>query len=377
MGQHEPDPAISVPAVPLQLPCDTVIFDLPGIDPRPSRSSPENAAEECSRLHQPSPSEALELQASVTQSNPKHVLTFDVGGSHVSSGLCRLSDLQLLSTARESLHNIHSFSEFIDLLHRLGLRAGNGEPSITGAALAVPGPFDHDAGVSLMQHKLQYLYQQDLRSALAARFGWQPQQVRFLNDAAAYLLGEIGAGAALGAERAVGITLGTGIGSAFAAHGRHLTSGPGVPPGGEIWNYPYAGATVEDLLSTRRLQTDYAALAGPNAAPREVAAIAASAPVDDHARQVFSLFGTHLGQVLRDVIAPFHPGIVVIGGGISRSASLFLPAAQAEIRGLGFRVVPSTLLDRAPLVGAAHFWREESTQVQTTSPLQPSTAGLH
>lgn len=289
--------------------------------------------------------------------NSHHVLTYDVGGSHISAGLCRLPDLELVRIISGSLHDISTFIGFVDLLHRLGIEAAASEQDIAGASLAVPGPFDHEAGVSLMEHKLQYLYGKNLRTALATSFGWQPRQIRFLNDAAAYLLGEIGAGAAVGTERAVGLTLGTGIGSAFAIHGRHLTQGTGVPPGGEIWNYPYAGATVEDLISTRRIKADFTAL---TSADMEVADIAAAAPHDANARQVFTTFGVNLGRVLRDVIAPFRPDIVVLGGGISRSAQLFLPAAQDQIRGLGFRVVPSTLLDRAPLVGAAHFWREET-----------------
>jgi glucokinase len=60
--------------------------------------------------------------------------------------------------------------------------------------------------------------------------------------------------------------------------------------------------------------------------------------------------------VLRDVIAPFRPDMAVIGGGIARSAELFLPIAEEQIEGLGFRVVQSALQDQAPLVGAAHFW---------------------
>ncbi len=293
-------------------------------------------------------------------SRSEHVLTFDVGGSHVTAGLCRLTDLELIRIANGSLHDINSFSSFVELLHRLGTEAAASQAPLAGASLAVPGPFNLQAGISLMEHKLQYLYNQDLRRALARSFGWQPEQVRFLNDAASYLLGEIGKGAVEGADRAAGLTLGTGIGSAFAVHGRHVTSGEGVPPGGEIWNYPYAGATVEDLISTRRLKADYTAITGTD---KEVSDIAAAAATDPAARQVFNDFGLHLGQVLRDVIAPFHPDMVVIGGGISRSANLFLPVAEREIQGLDFSVVTSTLLDRAPLVGAAQFWREETAIV--------------
>jgi glucokinase len=254
------------------------------------------------------------------------------------------------------LEGIASFDDFVNLLHRLGREAAGDEKNIAGASLAVPGPFDCEAGVSLMEHKLQFLYRKDLRGALAAKFSWSPDQLRFLNDACSFLLGEVGAGSVRGAARAAGLTLGTGVGSAFAVDGRAVTEGKGVPPGGEIWDYPYAGGTVEDLISTRKLKADYLALTGRD---EEVVAIAKAAQTEPAARQVFEAFGSNLGHVLRDVIAPFMPDMVVIGGGISRSASLFLPHAERKIAGMGFSVVTSTLLDQAPLVGAAQYWREE------------------
>jgi glucokinase len=185
-----------------------------------------------------------------------------------------------------------------------------------------------------------------------------PTQLAFLNDAAAFLLGEAAAGAAHGAERAIGIALGTGIGSAFAVNGEWVTSGGGVPPGGEIWNYPYRGGIVEDLISTRALRKDYRDRTGRD---EEVAAIAAAAGTDADARVVFEQFGTNLGEVLRDVCGKFAPAIVVIGGGISRSAQLFLPSAEKQLHGLGFTLVPARLLDEAHLVGAASYWRRNAT----------------
>lgn len=284
------------------------------------------------------------------------VLTYDVGGSHVNAGLCRLADLRILRVAGADLHAVSSFEQFADLLLKLGREAAAEETNIAGASLAVPSPFDCVAGVSQMEHKLTYLYGKSLRNALAERFGWTPDRLRFLNDACAYLLGEMGAGSVKGAHRAAGLTLGTGVGSAFAVDGHAVVVGEGVPPGGEIWNYPYAGGTVEDLISTRRIKADYAALTGED---KDVAAIAAGAATDAAARQVFEDFGLHLGNVLRDVIAPFRPNMVVLGGGISRSSQLFMPFTDEVTHGLGFRVVMSALMDRAPLAGAGQFWREE------------------
>ncbi len=292
----------------------------------------------------------------MTSFDSQFVATFDVGGSHIGAGLCRLSDLALIRTASGPLAAIDSFDAFADLVRSLGAEVA-GETRLAGVSLAVPGPFDHDAGVSLMQHKLTYLYGKDLRAALAARFGFATQRIRFLNDAAAYVLGEVGAGSLKGTTRSAGLTLGTGVGCAFVVNSRHITSGNGVPPGGEIWNFPYAGRTVEDLISTRAIKAAYAARTGNE---KEVAELAASVQTDPEARAVFENFGTDLGRVLRDVIAPFHPERVMLGGGIARSAQLFLAAAEREIAGLGFTVVTTALGDQAPLAGAGQFWRETS-----------------
>jgi glucokinase len=219
----------------------------------------------------------------------------------------------------------------------------------------MPGPFDYEKGISWMQHKLPYLYGFDLRGALAARLNLSPAKVRFLNDAAAHLHGEISAGAARGVGRAVSITLGTGIGSAFAVDGRVVRDGDGVPNGGEIWNLPYHGGILEDQISTRALQQSYLAQTGQTC---DVAAIAASASQDPVAASTFLEFGRILGVALATVLAAFGPDVVVLGGGISRSSQLFLPAAQAELKGLDAELRVSELGDQAPLVGAGAAWGE-------------------
>jgi glucokinase len=296
------------------------------------------------------------------------VLVYDVGGSHISAAVCvdRAYSLGPVITAP---HPIETTSNaFIHRLCSLGTEACAGRGAVTGAALAVPGPFDFVAGISLMQHKLPYLYGIDLRRELAQEFGWLPSQVRFLHDAAAFLLGEIGAGAARGVQRAAGITLGTGIGSALAVGGRVVTEGSGIPPGGEIWNQPYEGGIVEDFISTRAIQRDFKRRTGLQT---DVSSIAAAADNDLHAAEAFSIFGRHLGLALRKTLAAFAPEAVIIGGGIARSAHLFLPAALRELEDSDLRLRISELKDHAALVGAAVAWFNNSGRAND-SPLHPA-----
>jgi glucokinase len=262
---------------------------------------------------------------------------------------------------------------FVGLLHSLGVRASAGLEPVAGAELAFPGPFDFEAGVSRMKHKLPYLYGVDLRQEIAGSFAWEPGQVGFLHDSAAFLLGEIGAGAARGVARAVGITLGTGIGSAFAVDGRVVTEGYGVPPGGEVWDLPYEGGIIEDSVSTRGIRGNYERRTGHTC---EVAELAQAVDADPAAAEAFAEFGRHLGLALHGALAAFAPQVIVLGGGISRSPQLFLPAAQHGLESLGAELRVSALLDDAPLVGAGVAWfnSPHGTSLQPVNEAAPISA---
>ncbi len=283
------------------------------------------------------------------------LLSYDIGGSHITVGLCLLEPLTLLCMAVAPLRDAISSDAFIGLLHELGQQLMDGGDQATGASLAFPAPFAYDTGTSYMEHKLKSLYGVDLKTALADRFGWATEQIRFLNDADAALLGEAGAGAAQGAAKAVGIMLGSGIGFSFVQDGSLNDTAPGLPPDNEIWNLPFLDGIVEDSLSSRALEDDYGAR---TARHQSVEAIAQQAAIDPDARAVFHTFGGHLAQVLEEIVAPIGPEVIVFGGGISRSSHLFLPTARNQMNGSRIRLVPSVLLEKAPLLGAAMYWRD-------------------
>ena len=105
---------------------------------------------------------------------------------------------------------------------------------VDGVGIAVPAPFDYGRGVSLMEHKFRALYGRPVVSLLEEWFRdsqLEGAPVLVANDADLFALGEWWAGAARGRERMIGLTLGTGLGSGFVAHGRIVTGGPEVPTG--------------------------------------------------------------------------------------------------------------------------------------------------
>jgi glucokinase len=281
------------------------------------------------------------------------ILVFDVGGSHMAAGvfhpqsnsLGEIRDLHVLPGAESEL-----FFKTFESLVSITLPAPATPP---GIAIAIPSPFDYEHGISHMRHKFQLLYGVDLRSELSRRLGCPPDHIHFLNDAAASLIGEIHQGAARGARRATGITLGTGVGSAFAADGKIVVEGPGVPAAGEIWNQPHREGIVEDYLSTLAIQRSFEELTGKRP---QVCDIASSTSHRQEAQQSFERFGTELGKVLRQICGGFAPDRIVVGGGIARAADRFLVAAKAQLGDFQDRLFVSELFERAPLIGAGISW---------------------
>ena len=199
------------------------------------------------------------------------ILVFDVGGSHISGGVFHPDSIRVDRTHTLPVRETGSVDQFLLAFESLGKIMLPSHDAHAGVAVAIPNPFDYQGGISYMQHKYQQLYGKNLRDGRAERLECTPARVHFLNDAAAFLMGEIYQGAAIGVSRAVGITLGTGVGSAFAVDGKIVVAGRGVPAGNEIWNLPYRDGSVEDFISTRSIQRRYEQLTGMQVEVREIA----------------------------------------------------------------------------------------------------------
>jgi glucokinase len=284
----------------------------------------------------------------------ERILVFDVGGSHIASSLFCVSDMSLGVVKQINAPAEGSPVDVFESFKSLATMPPGDPHPFSGISVAMPNPFDYEQGVSYMRHKYQLLYGTDLRKGLAEYLRCEPGRIHFLNDAAAFLIGELYQGAARGVGRAVGLTLGTGVGSAFAVDGAIVTEGSGVPPGGEIWNLPYGDSIVENVVSTTAIQRLYEQLTGDRAEVHEIA----SQERGRLARKTFEDFGRELGRVLRQTCLAFAPEKIIIGGGISRAASLFQQALEEELGDPSIHLSVSSLFDRAPLAGAGISWMQ-------------------
>jgi glucokinase len=279
----------------------------------------------------------------------------DIGGTHVSAARIDVASASVDPRSRitEWLPTRGGRAELIAAVSRVTRSIA--KPSIASLGVAVPGPFDYSSGVSEMTHKLDGLRGVDLRSELHAASDVQdPAAIRFLNDAEAFLLGEWWAGAARGHTRAVGVTLGTGLGSAFSEEGEIVRSGAEVPPEGELYRLHFHGAPVEATISRAALLGVYGALPEEDVDVEQIADRAVAGQQD--ARRVFVDLGIALAEFLTPWLRAFRPSCLVVGGSIARSWALFGDVLRSELAPPDVATVAvAEQLENAPLLGAAYY----------------------
>jgi glucokinase len=270
------------------------------------------------------------------------IAAFDIGGTHVTAARVDPVSATVGDRARVELPDGASREELVARLVRAAAAVASG--GISGCGVAVPGPFDYERGISQLRHKLEGLFGLDLQRVLAAALG---VRASFLNDADAFLLGEWWRGAARGHERAAGVTLGTGLGSAFLAGGRIVDSGADVPPEGSLHLLSFRGVPVEDRISRRGLLTRYGA-----GGALDVEQLAARARRGDgRAAAAFAAFAAELGEVVAPWLASFGATCLVVGGSIARAWDLIEPDLRPAVGPV--ELVRADNLDDAPLLGAA------------------------
>ncbi len=257
----------------------------------------------------------------------------DIGGTHVSAALVDTLRWRTVdgTQRRTPLRSDGPAAEIIATLVSAIRPLGDITASILG--VSIPGPFDYDAGIGRFHDvgKFDALNGVDVGSALRTALPAPPAGIAFVNDASAFAIGEWIGGAAQGVRRVVGITLGTGVGSAFLDRGHVISAGPDVPPNGYAHLLHIDGRPLEDVVSRRAIIAAYEAAEPETARPRvvDVDTVARRAADGDAiARGVLGHAIGALGQALRPWLVRFSAEILVVGGGITASWELIEPALR-------------------------------------------------
>lgn len=283
-------------------------------------------------------------------------LGIDIGGSHITAGVVDLAQKKLMegSGVRQLVNRHAPAAEILgvwaDTINNR-LQYANGQIATIG--FAMPGPFDYPNGISLIKgfDKYEALYGMNIRQELAARTGIAPEHIVFRNDADAFLDGEMFGGAGQGFSRALGLTLGTGLGSCLYVDGEITNAGLNV--------LPFKDGIAEEYLSTRWFIKAYQQHSGKQVSG--VKELADRYYEDVNARLVIDEFSISLGELLRHCIRTYDVQAVIIGGNISHAFPLFIDQVLKQLPADG--VVPvikkAILGEQAAMIGAAIHYKHK------------------
>ncbi len=291
-----------------------------------------------------------------------HVVGIDIGGSHITTAIVNIEreEIEKESRTKRSVDTKGASEEILEkwctaITKAIAVLPPDGE--LLGYGVAMPGPLDYDKGICLIKGlgKFEALYGVNLRHALKSRLEIPERQpIIFRNDSVCFLLGEQWKGAAKGYVNLIGITLGTGFGSAFMRNGEIRGQGEeGLPPSGWFYNVPFKDGIADDYFSSRGLLRLYKEESGERLS--DAVDIAKRASEEEAAKNTFLRFGCLLSEFLEPWIHSIKPDCVVVGGNITRSwkwfGSALVDMLNSKVPGVAIR--PSLLFEDAALFGAA------------------------
>jgi predicted NBD/HSP70 family sugar kinase len=289
----------------------------------------------------------------------------DIGGSHISAALIDMAEKKIVAGSMISLKvdNQASAGEIL-AVWTVALKttmARVDRAAIAGIGIAMPGPFDYTNGIALFEgvEKYENLYGVRIGELLKQSLDIDGEmELRFMNDATAFAVGEAWMGKVTGYKRSLALTLGTGFGAAFIESGLPVLEGAEIPESGCMWHLPYKDGIADDYFSTRWFTRQYLGRTGKSLVG--VKEIREEALYDKKSQELFVEFGAGLGNFLSPWIKAFGAEALVIGGNLSKAHDLFGDFLRSALssRQIYIPVHTSDLLEDAALVGSSRLMEE-------------------
>lgn len=311
----------------------------------------------------------------------QYLVGVDIGGTNLKVGLVTpAGEVKAYTTRPTRLDGGWAgvVDQVEELVAALLQQQGLSLTAVGGLGVGVPGTVRLPQGEVLFAPNLKW-ENVPLLATLSTRL---PVPVRLDNDAHVAALGEYWRGAGQGYGSVLLLTLGTGIGTAFLWRGRVFRGRAGlgsemghmvIDPAGPLCGCGNRGC-LEALAAAPALERLAHRLLAAGLPSRLTCAgnwgvgevFAAAAAGDEVGQKVVEEMVGHLAVGLANAVVLIDPEVIILGGGISGSADLFLPALSEEVaRRVGRMayppptIVPAALGNLAGILGAAYLVRGE------------------
>lgn len=237
------------------------------------------------------------------------IIGLDAGGTEIKAGIVsknRIIKKAVVRTGKTKKEVIKNIIGIIDMLF---------DSKIKAIGIGIPGPADYEKGVIGRTPNIP-LKGVNLKNIVGNRF---KKKVVMMNDANCFVLGE---SIRLKKKNVAGLTLGTGVGGGIVIDGRIYT---GNGNAGELGHCTINldgiksrcgnNGCLEEHISVRAIRRKYG-----------------KGPIKLKSKAAWNEIGRFLGIGISNIANSLDPGVVVIGGGISNSFSLFKGAMNKEIK---------------------------------------------
>lgn len=280
----------------------------------------------------------------------KSILCADIGGSHITAAvISTASQIVVSDTIVRRKIDAHGTAEVImaawvatllDAQERWG-------STCNYLAVSMPGPFDYERGISLIKDMNKYdaLFGMDIKQEFADRTTLPADCIWFMNDAEAFLRGEVCQDSNKHYKRVLGLTLGTGLGSAFFEDS--------VIADLNLGSSSFLDGIAEDYISSRGILAYYRAIGGTEVT--DVKTLVSGIDQNTKATDAMQQLASWLADFLHEQVPALNPDLIIVGGNISKAHALFLPEVSRILEGHGIHVPikVAAMGEQAALFGAA------------------------
>ena len=237
-----------------------------------------------------------------------------------------------------------------------------------GIGVACPSPLDPFAGILGEVGTLPGWQGGNIVAALSREFS---VPIAVENDADSAALAEVAWGTAQGGKNFIYVTISTGVGAGVVLAGELYRGAGGAHPeiGHHVldWSGPacYCGARgCWECLASGPAMSAWFGERNPQAGSLSAAEICALARQGDElALRAVEREGFYIGLGVANLVNLFLPDTIALGGGVMKSADLFLESIQRLVREICTQVpadkttiAPASLRADTGLAGAARAW---------------------
>ncbi|SHL67878.1 glucokinase [Chryseobacterium carnipullorum] len=286
----------------------------------------------------------------------QNTVGIDIGGSHITMAQVDPEKREIISATyvREHVDSFGPketiFSAWISAIEKVTHDLVKSELLI---GIAMPGPFDYENGISLMQQgKFIDIYQVNIKNELAERLSIYKDQIHFVNDAGAFLEGEVFGGCVRDYKRIFGVTLGTGLGTAF--YNEEVASDE------DLWDSPFKDSICEDYLATRWFVNHYKALTG-----REISGTKDLLDQSEEIQtKIFEDYADSFADFIVKYVRNYEPEVLVIGGNIAKVYPYFKKRLNQHLEEYKIKlpIKISAIFEDAAILGAAGYALKKSNR---------------